>query len=120
MTTANKVFSLEKKFYKEDLKKKLSLLKEENTFIKKWQRDVRFFINDLSITLLKTRNENTFLEYLRKYNNTWANMLKDIDKSIELSGWVHSRRDHGGIIFIDLRDRYGLTQIVFSKSVNKR
>ena len=37
---------------------------------------------------------------------------KNIGKKIVLSGWVHRRRDHGGIIFIDLRDRYGLTQIM--------
>ncbi|MFA4890780.1 MAG: aspartate--tRNA ligase [Candidatus Gracilibacteria bacterium] len=36
---------------------------------------------------------------------------KDVGKDVVLSGWVHRRRDHGGIIFIDLRDRYGLTQI---------
>lgn len=35
------------------------------------------------------------------------------DKDIVVCGWVHSRRDHGGVIFIDLRDREGLLQIVF-------
>ncbi len=37
----------------------------------------------------------------------------DVGKEVRLSGWVHRKRDHGGVIFIDLRDRYGLTQVVF-------
>mgnify|MGYP000687022611 CR=1 FL=1 len=44
----------------------------------------------------------------------------EIGQIVELSGWVHRRRDHGGIIFIDLRDRYGLTQIKFDPEVNKK
>ena len=38
--------------------------------------------------------------------------VKDVDKKIILSGWVHRIRDHGGVLFIDLRDHYGITQVV--------
>ena len=37
---------------------------------------------------------------------------EDVGKTVRLSGWVHRLRDHGGLLFIDLRDHYGLTQAV--------
>lgn len=41
-----------------------------------------------------------------------------VGEVVKVSGWLHRRRDHGGVMFIDLRDHYGLTQIVFNPGVS--
>ena len=41
---------------------------------------------------------------------------KDIDKTVYLSGWLHRKRDHGNLLFIDLRDHYGMTQCVIENN----
>ena len=50
-----------------------------------------------------------------EYRDTWCGrVLPDrVDSELLVAGWVHRRRDHGGLIFIDLRDRTGLVQLVF-------
>ncbi len=51
---------------------------------------------------------------LHRYRSTTCGGLRnsDIGSVARLSGWVHRVRDHGGVLFIDLRDHYGLTQVV--------
>ena len=45
--------------------------------------------------------------------HTCAQLTKDnVGDTVRLSGWVHNKRDHGGVLFVDLRDHYGITQIV--------
>ena len=45
--------------------------------------------------------------------------LNDLDKEVTLSGWVQKSRDLGGMTFVDLRDRYGITQLVFNMETNE-
>ena len=52
---------------------------------------------------------------MNKYRSHKCNELtiENVDNEVYLSGWVNRKRDHGGLLFIDLRDHYGLTQLVF-------
>lgn len=54
----------------------------------------------------------------RRSHNCGVLTKNEMGQKVNLSGWVHRRRDHGGLIFIDLRDRFGLTQLVFDPTKN--
>src|SRR5258706_14363053 len=59
----------------------------------------------------------TFLVELKRTHHCNALRASDIGSDVVLMGWVANRRDHGGRIFIDLRDREGLTQVMFGPDV---
>jgi aspartyl-tRNA synthetase len=61
----------------------------------------------------------SFLTDLKKTHTCGQLRARDIGKTVVLMGWVHNRRDHGGCVFIDLRDRDGLTQVVFKPEVSQ-
>src|SRR5690349_14549593 len=46
--------------------------------------------------------------------------LSDVDKTVTLAGWVQRTRDKGGLLWIDLRDRYGITQLILDETSTER
>ena len=60
-----------------------------------------------------------FIRDLKRTHSCGELTAKDVSKEVILFGWVHNRRDHGGAVFIDLRDRGGLTQVVFEAEAGR-
>ena len=66
--------------------------------------------------LKSTHTRRTNYKTMHMFRTHKCNELKSrhVDQKVKLSGWVHRRRDHGNLLFIDLRDHYGITQLVFT------
>ena len=58
---------------------------------------------------------------MNKYRSHDCNTLrkKDVGQEVSLSGWINKKRDHGNLLFIDLRDNYGVTQCIIDKDNTK-
>src|SRR3954469_19914924 len=74
----------------------------------------RYFIGVFERIIMQTTEA-----IVTRYRNTTCGQLRksDVGKEVQLAGWVHVYRDFGSLVFIDLRDRNGLTQLVFDQDL---
>lgn len=76
-------------------------------------------LDSLNIQINQTINKYFFIEGWKHMRSHYCGQVTEelIDQTVEISGWVHRRRDHGGVIFLDMRDREGLLQVVFDPDI---
>ena len=67
-----------------------------------------------ALSAFRTEQQKSQRATMHRYRSHTCGALRasDIGQEVRLSGWCHRIRDHGGVLFIDLRDHYGLTQVV--------
>ena len=58
------------------------------------------------------------IDKLRSYSTCGELQAEDACRAVTLKGWINRRRDHGGLIFLDIRDRYGVTQVVTNPAIS--
>jgi aspartyl-tRNA synthetase len=68
------------------------------------------------IIIIMYKEKGNINMHLFRTHNCGELNTNEVGKKVKLSGWIHSKRDHGNILFIDLRDHYGVTQILFDDS----